>query len=213
MVPATPRVLPMEEVDLEEAVRIEIWGNPEDDMQRVLFERDRTPDAVAKLLGRRRETLLHDNHATFLKVVDPATQGIMAWATWHFCPALSQEQVAKGPVPLEWPLPQWYDSLHEYRYEVIKGRPHYLLGMIVTSPEYRRRGAAALLVQWGIDRADERGVEIYIESSTAGKPLYEKFGLRTLKVFEFNMAQLGYKGIDKHTCMLRPASGQNLWRP
>lgn len=81
--------------------------------------------------------------------------------------------------------------------------------MIVTSPDYRRRGAASLLLQWGIDSADERGVEIYLESSMAGRPLYEKFGLRTLKVFDFDMAQLGYEGIDTHTCMLRSAKEQD----
>lgn len=85
---------------------------------------------------------------------------------------------------------------------------HAVLGMIVTSPDYRRRGAASLLLRWGIEKADERGVEIYLESSVAGRPLYEKFGLRPLKVFEFNMAQLGFEGIDKHTCMLRPAQGR-----
>lgn len=120
-----PQLLPMEEADLEEAVRIEIWGNPQDDMQRVLLERDRTPEAVAKLLGRRRETFLRDPHAAFLKIVDPATKGIMAWATWHYCPALSEEDLASGPVALKWPLPQWYGPLQTYRYEVMKGRPHY----------------------------------------------------------------------------------------
>lgn len=84
-----------------------------------------------------------------------------------------------------------------------------VLGMIVTSPDYRRRGAASLLLQWGLDQADEQGVEIYLESSVAGRPLYEKFGLRTLKVFDFDMAQLGYEGIDTHTCMLRPAKEQD----
>ncbi|KAK7713466.1 hypothetical protein SLS64_004716 [Diaporthe eres] len=189
----TPQLLPMEEVDLEEAVRIEIWGNPQDDMQRVIMERNRTPEAVSKLLGRRRKTFLHDQDATFLKVVDPATKGIMAWATWHYCPALSGEEVANGPVALEWPLPQWYSPLQKYRYEVMKGRPHY----------------PSLLLQWGIDKADQRGVEIYLESSLAGTPLYEKFGLRTLKVFNFDMAQLGYEGIDTHTCMLRPVKEQD----
>lgn len=120
-----PQLLPMEEADLEQAVRIEIWGNPQDDMQRVLLERDRTPEAVAKLLGRRRKTFLHDPHANFLKVVDPATKGIMAWATWHYCPALSEDEVANGPATLDWPLPQWYTPLQKYRYEVMKGRPHY----------------------------------------------------------------------------------------
>ena len=131
-----PQLLPMEEADLDEAVRIETWGNPQDDMQRILFERDRTSEAVAKLLGRRRKTFIHDQHATFLKVVDPATEGIMAWATWHYFPALSEEEVENGPVALEWPLPQWYSPLQKYRYEVMKGRPHYC-ECLKTSPLYK----------------------------------------------------------------------------
>lgn len=82
--------------------------------------------------------------------------------------------------------------------------------MIVTSPEHRRRGAASLLMKWGIDKADEAGVEMYIESSVAGKPLYEKFGLRELKVMKFDMTQLGYEGTDIHSCMWRPVRGQDV---
>ena len=81
--------------------------------------------------------------------------------------------------------------------------------MIVTSLGYRRRGAASLLLQWGIERADERAVGIYLESSVAGRPLYEKFGLRALKGLDFDMAQPGYEGIDTHVCMLRPVKEQD----
>lgn len=66
-----------------------------------------------------------------------------------------------------------------------------------------------MLVQWGLDRADEKGVEIYLEASVPGRPMYEKFGLRVLKVMDFDMAQLGYEGVDTHICMWRPARGQD----
>ncbi|ROW07983.1 hypothetical protein VMCG_03596 [Cytospora schulzeri] len=206
----TPKLLPMEEADLEEAARIEIWGNPVNDMQKIVMERERTPAGHAKLVERRRKVFREDPMTTFLKIVDPTTGDIMAWATWYRYPAMTEEELARGPEPLEWPLPQWYLPLMKYRYEVMKGRPHYLLGMIVTAPEYRRRGAASLLVQWGIDKADEDGVEIYLEASEAGRPMYEKFGLHTLKVMDFDMAQLGYEGIDTHICMWKPVKGQKV---
>lgn len=123
--PPAPQLLPMEEADLEEAVRIEVWGNPVDDTQKVIMERERTPSGVAKLVERRRNTFLHDPMTTWLKVVDTTTDNIMAWATWYYYPALTEEEVARGPEALEWPLPQWYRPFMEYRYEVMRGRPHY----------------------------------------------------------------------------------------
>lgn len=80
--------------------------------------------------------------------------------------------------------------------------------MIVTAPDHRRRGAASYLVQWGLDAADEAGVEIWLESSVAGKPMYEKFGLRPLKTIDFDLSQLGYEGVDTHICMMRGVKGQ-----
>lgn len=82
--------------------------------------------------------------------------------------------------------------------------------MIVTLPEYRRRGVATSLVQWGIDAADEMGLEIYLESSVAGLPMYEKFGWRQLKSVDFDMAQLGYEGVDTHIAMVKDARGPRL---
>ncbi|KUI70504.1 hypothetical protein VM1G_06025 [Cytospora mali] len=202
--PPAPQLLPMEEADLEEAARIEIWGNPDDDMQKIIMERDRTPAGLAKLVERRRKIFRDEPITTWLKVVDPTAGAIMAWATWYYYPALTEEELARGPEVGEWPLPQWYRPFMEYRYSVMKGRPHYLLGMIVTATEYRRRGAAGMLLRWGIERADEAGVEIYLEASEAGRPFYRKSGFRELKVMEFDMSQLGYEGVDTHTCMLRP---------
>ncbi|KAH7062471.1 hypothetical protein B0J12DRAFT_238657 [Macrophomina phaseolina] len=83
------------------------------------------------------------------------------------------------------------------------------LSLLVTASEYRRRGTASLIIQWGIDKADEVGIEVYVDSSEARKQVYEKFGFRALKRIEFNMSQLGYEGMDVHTSMLRPPQARS----
>jgi hypothetical protein len=47
--------------------------------------------------------------------------------------------------------------------------------MICTLPEYRRRRVAALMMQWGVARADEIDLEIFIEVARDGTLLYLNF--------------------------------------
>lgn len=48
--------------------------------------------------------------------------------------------------------------------------------MLATHTDYRRMGAARLLLIWGCQVADQEDALIYIDSSEAGKPTYERFG-------------------------------------
>lgn len=48
--------------------------------------------------------------------------------------------------------------------------------MLATHPDYRRRGAGSMLIQWGCDVADREGAGAYIDASKAGAPLYAKHG-------------------------------------
>lgn len=123
--PPAPQLLPMEEADFDEAARMEVYGNPVDDMQKIILERERTPAGLARLAERHRRTFRDEPKATFLKVADPATGNMMAWATWYFYPASTEEELARGPELPEWPLPQFYLPFLKYRAEVLKGRPHY----------------------------------------------------------------------------------------
>ena len=50
------------------------------------------------------------------------------------------------------------------------------LDMLGTHPDYRRRGAGAMLVKWGCDLADANGVGAYVDATKAGAPLYERYG-------------------------------------
>lgn len=57
---------------------------------------------------------------------------------------------------------------------------------------------ASQLLKWGLERADEEGVEVYLSASPDGRPLYEKNGFQVLgepfRPFE------GYQQVN----MLRP---------
>jgi ribosomal protein S18 acetylase RimI-like enzyme len=48
--------------------------------------------------------------------------------------------------------------------------------MICTHPKYRRRGVAALMMQWGVTQADELELEMFVEASSDGTHLYRNFG-------------------------------------
>ena len=51
-----------------------------------------------------------------------------------------------------------------------------MLDICFVHPEYRRRGVGRLLMAWGINKADEMGLESYIDATEAGMPLYETCG-------------------------------------
>jgi GNAT superfamily N-acetyltransferase len=57
------------------------------------------------------------------------------------------------------------------------GRRLAWIGMVLTSPEYRRRGLAGTLLASTLERADKMGIEtIKLDATEQGKPLYERFG-------------------------------------
>ena len=54
------------------------------------------------------------------------------------------------------------------------------LDLLGVHPAYQGKGLASKILQWGISRADERRVEIFLSASPQGKPLYEKHGFRSV---------------------------------
>lgn len=56
------------------------------------------------------------------------------------------------------------------------GDRHLHLGMIATHPDYQRRGAAGMMLRWGIDKAEREGLAISLFASPMGKPVYQHMG-------------------------------------
>ncbi|KAL4932398.1 GNAT family N-acetyltransferase [Aspergillus undulatus] len=51
-----------------------------------------------------------------------------------------------------------------------------ILDTLATHPDYQRRGAGSMLLQWGCGLADEDSVALYVDASKAGASLYQRFG-------------------------------------
>ena len=60
-------------------------------------------------------------------------------------------------------------------------------------------------MQWGADAADKAGLFCWLEASTAGYHLYRKKGFEDVDVIEVDTRKWGGKGIERSTCMKRPA--------
>ncbi|PYI08751.1 hypothetical protein BO78DRAFT_459584 [Aspergillus sclerotiicarbonarius CBS 121057] len=59
---------------------------------------------------------------------------------------------------------------------VMGERRFYFLNILGTKPGYRRRGIASEMIRWGVDRADEEGVEAFVISAPMARPVYTKHG-------------------------------------
>lgn len=128
----------------------------------------------------------------YLKVTDAATNEIIASARWEFYnfdsypySSAGDRRTYRGPKPCrDFPAPTGRRAvIFETRHSVIGVRPHLVLSNLVTLPNHRHRGADRRLIQWGIDMADKQdGVDVYVESTEARVPFYEKFGFQAVAI-------------------------------
>lgn len=78
-----------------------------------------------------------------------------------------------------------------------------VLHLLVTDPGHQRRGAGALLVEWGTRKADVAQLPSYLEASRPGRPLYARLGFNAAYEREFDLARYGGEGTDSNTVMIR----------
>ncbi|KAI0179649.1 hypothetical protein GGR52DRAFT_207889 [Hypoxylon sp. FL1284] len=57
-------------------------------------------------------------------------------------------------------------------------KPHLLISYCFVHSAHRRRGVASLMLEWGTRKADELGVDAFVESTEIGRSVYEKHGFR-----------------------------------
>ncbi|KAI1769294.1 hypothetical protein GGR53DRAFT_527566 [Hypoxylon sp. FL1150] len=155
----------------------------------------------------------------YLKVTDAATNEIISSARWEFYNfdtypygSAQDRWMYRGPNPIREPpvTSTRIAAIYETRHAVIGVRPHLALSNLVTLPNHRRRGAARMLIQWGLDLADQQdGVDVYLECLEATVPLYEKLGFQTVAVIPFrtleegNEVEEGGKRCGGIVCMVR----------
>lgn len=145
-------------------------------------------------MSKQRNRFLGDRTTTYLKVVDEDTNEIVSIARWHYYPhGYSYEDGIGWEIhsPLEGqPFPQGMNiELHNFilsardvarRTWMVKDEPCWILMHLVTRPSMRGRGAAGMLIDWGVEKARADGIPAYLEAGVMGKPIYEKFGFKEI---------------------------------
>ncbi|WQF81316.1 Putative GNAT domain, acyl-CoA N-acyltransferase [Colletotrichum destructivum] len=143
-----------------------------------------TPLVRAWWDGANRSDIVAKPFQRFVKVVDPniadARGGarIAAWAKWDT--SMPGQRGRRYPPWCE-DMPgkvcdAFIESEERERGRLMGEENHYYLDTLVTHPDYQRRGAGSMLLKWGCELADENGVGAYVDSSKAGRGLYERFG-------------------------------------
>lgn len=168
-------------------------------------------------MGKQCERYKKDPSTNYLKVIDDSGS-ILSVARWHSYPngydlenerhweqypetSLSEPWAQNFNIPLNNVILGWRDAARVSWME--QGRPCLILMHMVTRPSQRGKGAARLLVQWGIDQAIETGVPAYLEAGVMGRPIYEKMGFR--QVGEVTGLDLRPYGVDATFAMTRMA--------
>ncbi|KAH6713729.1 hypothetical protein BKA61DRAFT_688960 [Leptodontidium sp. MPI-SDFR-AT-0119] len=145
-------------------------------------------------MSQQRKRFLGDRTATYLKVIDDETEEIISIARWHYYP--NGYSYADGigweiHSPVEGkPFPEGMNiELHNYILQerdgkrkdwMVENEPCWILMHLVTRGSQRGRGAAGMLINWGIEKAREDGVPVYLEAGVVGRPVYEKRGFQQI---------------------------------
>ncbi|KAF3391625.1 hypothetical protein F1880_007762 [Penicillium rolfsii] len=142
-----------------------------------------------------------------LIVTDPSNPNVVAgfakWVRPSFVSSAEHDRHAEALD--EWPegsdrelCELFFGTMDRDRGEIMKGKPHYFLDLLGVHPSYQGRGLGSKLLRWGLARADEEGVEVYLSGSPDGRPLYERNGFQT--VGESFSPYPGYEQVN----MVRP---------
>ncbi|KAK4895111.1 hypothetical protein LTR27_006717 [Elasticomyces elasticus] len=161
----------------------------------------------------------------YIKAIDtdlPTDKQIVSTANWQIYPRhrseeeldRAAEEAESDPVFSESAnvesIKAFYGESAEKRRERFGGQPHVLLGMLAVHPDHQRRGLGAMQLKVGLAKADELGVQAYLESSPQGKGLYAKYGFEETGIMEFDARKFGKAEEMPHTLMVRPAKSQRL---
>ncbi|PYH69377.1 GNAT family N-acetyltransferase [Aspergillus vadensis CBS 113365] len=176
------QLLPVTEADLSSMVDLwyDTFGDP---INRRLYPD--TPGARSWLEDYHRASLQSpDQH--YLKVVTESTGStspLVAFVKWDLNTTSPGHHFPPRHVDFDQVFcDTFFGGLDQARQTMMGSRPHYYLDALITHPDYRRQGAASMLIQWGCDRADQDGIPIWVDSSQEGARIYQRFGFRDVSV-------------------------------
>ncbi|KAI1377029.1 putative GNAT family acetyltransferase [Hypoxylon crocopeplum] len=157
-------------------------------------------DALKKCIELKASADIDDPKTTVLIIRDSISGGletkIIAFAKWSL-PVPVDENYTEPP--WIWPpgtnlkiLDGWTEKSEEAQSRAVGDAPCYRLTFMGTDPEYERRGAARMMVQWGIEQCKKEDVPAYLESTLEAAPFYRRLGFVDVEKFSLEYRISGY---------------------
>lgn len=165
----------------------------------------------------------HDPTSTWLKVVDTDIgDKVVGGACWNTFLENPYSQPMEHPLEATWwpeGEPREFankllDDWLQHRSRKMN-RPHMLVALCFVHPEHRRRGVASMLLRWGTEKADELGLEAFVESTDDGKACYEQHGFIYMNTFYMDSAKRdpSKKWVEMGNYLKTPVHCYLMWRP
>lgn len=88
----------------------------------------------------------------------------------------------------------------------MRSEAHWLLATLGTNPAFEGKGAAGMLIRWGLEKADERRERCFVDSSLTAEGLYRKYGF-DVEVGTLEVGVVGEEGGQRWQGLMREAKG------
>lgn len=154
------------------------------------------------------KSLRTDPTAIYLKAKNKESGEILACAKYHLYshPRTQEEVDEAAKIGDEEIMPCHNISVYRALFqpfrtahaEIMSTQPHIFLASLVTHPDHERKGCESLLLDWGLTKADELGLRVYLDATNVGKGLYEKKGFRVVREVPLDLSQFGVEGQAVH---------------
>lgn len=89
------------------------------------------------------------------------------------------------------------------------------MALLFVHPEHRRRGAANMLLDWGTKKADELGIEAFVEATDNGKPTHERHGFTYMNTLYLDPTRRNpsKRWLELCNWLQTPIHYYLMWRP
>ncbi|KAF2475795.1 uncharacterized protein BDR25DRAFT_339793 [Lindgomyces ingoldianus] len=116
---------------------------------------------------------------------------IISFAKWAH-PVAEDEEYEEPP--WHWPegtalevLNEWTKQMEEAQEKVVGSTPCYRLNFMGTDPVHERRGAASMMLRWGLEQCRKHNAPAYLESTIEAAPFYEKNGFIAIETLSLKL--------------------------
>ncbi|RDW92729.1 GNAT family N-acetyltransferase [Aspergillus mulundensis] len=216
-------IQPFEKTDIREAVLLGQVAFAE--TNRLAYTGPLSPSSIDAMVAQREASADTEPHVTTFKAVDVSTGkmvGLARWAIWETDQVVekSVDEVVRDR--LSAPVAERRDEVARAMWTLVQVGKREILGVgkiegnekgiklrkrieleaLCVHPDYQGRGIAKRFLAWGVGEAEMLGLDVYLEATEAGRPVYEKTGFQAVRKEEFGLDGIGETSL---TFMILPA--------